>query len=153
MTTAVVISAGERRDLPAIVGLLSAAALPVTGAEDASLFVARRDEAIVGCAGLETYGRHGLLRSVAVAEHCRGQGIARRLVEEVVEQAGSAGLTELYLLTTSAPEFFQRLGFAAFRRNHAPAGIAGSWEFRVGCPDTAVSMWRRLSIGKSRMAQ
>ena len=113
-----------------------------TGVAEAidEFFVARRDEALVGCAGLEVYGELGLLRSVAVEPSLRTVGLGTKLVASVATLARARGLRELFLLTTTAPRFFERRGFTSVPRSSVPSEIAGSWEFRVGCPQTALAM-------------
>ncbi|MEJ2722442.1 MAG: GNAT family N-acetyltransferase, partial [bacterium] len=83
-------------DLPAILGLVTAAALcpdGIAGFFEAGYVAAERMGRIVGCAGLETYGLHGLLRSVAVSPECRGLGIGSALVDDRLEWGRSRGLT------------------------------------------------------------
>jgi amino-acid N-acetyltransferase len=106
-------------------------------------FVVREDDGrVVAVAGLEVHGEDGLLRSVAVDPAYRGQGLAGRLVDAVLERAALLKLRDLYLLTTTAAAYFARHGFAECGRDAAPGAVAGSWEFRSGCPATAVFMKR-----------
>lgn len=106
-------------------------------------FVVREDDGrIVGVAGLEVHGGDGLLRSVAVDPAYRGQALGTRLVAAAMERAALLRLRDVYLLTTTAERWFARRGFAACPRESAPTAIAASWEFRAGCPATAVFMKR-----------
>jgi amino-acid N-acetyltransferase len=106
-------------------------------------FVVREDDGrVVGVAGLEVHGEDGLLRSVAVDPDYRGQAIAARLVAAALERAALLKLRSLYLLTTTASRYFARHGFAECPREQAPPEIRASWEFRAGCPETAVFMKR-----------
>jgi amino-acid N-acetyltransferase len=76
-------------------------------------FVVREDDGrVVGVAGLEVHGEDGLLRSVAVDAEYRGQGLAGGLVEAVLERARRLELRALYLLTTTARDYFAERGFA-----------------------------------------
>jgi amino-acid N-acetyltransferase len=114
-------------------------------AENISAFaVARCEGKIVGSSGVETYARCGLLRSVAVDDSKRGFGLGAALVDHVVARARERGLVELYLLTTGARAYFERHGFGVCPRHEAPAPIRESWEFRSGCPDTALFMRRAI---------
>jgi amino-acid N-acetyltransferase len=109
-------------------------------------FVVREDDGrVVGVAGLELHGEDGLLRSVAVDPDYRGQGLASSLVEAVLQRATRVGLRDLYLLTTTARDYFTRHGFADCPRETAPAGIRASWEFESGCPSTAAFMKRAVA--------
>jgi len=109
-------------------------------------FVVREDDGrVVGVAGLELHGDVGLLRSVAVDPDYRGQGLAKALVEAVLARAERVGLRAVYLLTTSARDYFSRHGFSECSRDEAPDGIRESWEFRTGCPSTAALMQRPVA--------
>jgi len=104
-------------------------------------FVVREDDGrVVGMAGLEVHGEDALLRSVAVDDDYRGQGLGALLVQAVLERAQRLGLGSVYLLTTDARDYFARLGFADCPREEAPPEIGASWEFTVGCPTTAAFM-------------
>ena len=109
-------------------------------------FVVREDDGrVVGVAGLEIHGEDGLLRSVAVDTEYRGQGLAASLVDASVERAKRVQLHAVYLLTTTARDYFARHGFADCPREEAPAAIRESWEFRTGCPSTAAFMKRPVA--------
>jgi len=109
-------------------------------------FVVREDDGrVVGVAGLELHGEDGLLRSVAVDADYRGQGLAAALVEAVFQRASRVGLGSVYLLTTTAKDYFARRGFTDCPRDQAPAAIRESWEFRTGCPSTAAFMKRAVA--------
>lgn len=129
-------------DLPAVLGLLGAVELPAAGvAEHVSGFVvAAEGGALVGVAGLESHGRDGLLRSVAVVRDRRGSGLGGRLTRRVVEAARAAGLRRLYLLTTTAEDYFPRHGFRRIDRRDVSAEVQESVEFREVCADSAVAM-------------
>jgi amino-acid N-acetyltransferase len=109
-------------------------------------FVVREDDGrVVGMAGLEIHGEDGLLRSVAVDEDYRGQGLAASLVEAAMARAKLVRLRSVYLLTTTARDYFARHGFSDCPRDEAPAAIRESWEFRSGCPSTAAFMKRTVA--------
>jgi amino-acid N-acetyltransferase len=109
-------------------------------------FVVREDDGrVVGVAGLEIHGEDGLLRSVAVDADYRGQGIAASLVEAAVQRAKRVNLRAVYLLTTTARDYFARHAFTDCPREEAPAAIRESWEFRTGCPSTAAFMKRPVA--------
>jgi len=106
-------------------------------------FVVREDDGrVVGVAGLEPHGEDGLLRSVAVDPDYRGQGLAASLVEAAMERAKRIRLRAVYLLTTTARDYFARHGFADCPREDASPAIRESWEYRSGCPSTAAFMKR-----------
>ena len=133
-------------DLQNVLALLRSCELLESGVAEAigNFLVAPSSNGLLGCAGLEVYGDLGLLRSVAVDSRARRFGLGRKLVEGVVELGRRRRLRELYLLTTTAPEFFGRLGFLSTARALVPATVAASWEFQTGCPQTALPM--RLAL-------
>src|SRR2546430_8204610 len=47
-------------------------------------------------------------------------GIGRQLVEQLLERAEEAGIDELYLLTTTAENYFPRFGFTRTTRAAVP---------------------------------
>ncbi len=136
-------------DLAPALELLRHCDLPEKGVADAfgHYFVVRDDGQLVGLAGLELCGEDGLLRSVVVEPGYRGQGLANKLVEATVERARRLNLRALYLLTTTARDYFARRGFLDSPRDQAPEAIRASWEFSTGCPTTSAFMKRVLSRG------
>lgn len=133
-------------DLPAVEELLSASRLPLDGVRDhfSDFIVAEDGNGIEGAVGLEKYDSVALLRSAVVAPQLRGTGVGRKLVEQVLERAEEDGIDELYLLTTTAEDYFPRFGFKPTTRAAVPEELKSSAEFRGACPDTAVVMKRRL---------
>jgi protein-tyrosine-phosphatase/N-acetylglutamate synthase-like GNAT family acetyltransferase len=134
-------------DLPYVLALLEAVGLPTTGVADqfpGGYVVARAGSEVVAAAGLESHGRAGLLRSVAVAESWRGRGIADRLIENRIQAARDAGLDAVYLLTTTAADYFRRREFRDVPRAQVPAELRSSPEFASICPASAVCGRRDL---------
>lgn len=133
-------------DLPAVEGLLTANDLPVDGVRDnfATFVVAVEGDTIVGAVGLEKFDSTALLRSAVVRADARGSGVGRRLVEQILERAEQSGIDEVYLLTTTAEDYFPRFGFSRTTRAAVPEAVKASAEFRGACPDTAVVMERRI---------
>jgi protein-tyrosine-phosphatase/N-acetylglutamate synthase-like GNAT family acetyltransferase len=133
-------------DLPAVRTLLEQHRLPTQGVTAGDSFgVAWAGGRMIGSIGVEPYAQAGLLRSLVVESAQQKTGVASALVQRAVQQAEQAGMKALYLLTTTAPGFFEKHGFVRCPRSEAPPGIRESWEFRTGCPDSAVFMRRWLS--------
>ena len=130
-------------DLEAIRRLLAACELGAEGLEtqfpDGYAVVESAGD-LVGAAGLEIYGEDGLLRSVAVEPERRGKGLGALLVRGRLEWAVQRGLRAVYLLTTTAADFFAGMGFWAVEREAAPEGIRSSEQYRVACPASATLM-------------
>ena len=99
---------------------------------------------LVGAGGLEAAGESALLRSVVVAEACRGQGLAQRITEFLIARARDDGQTALYLLTENAAGYFERFGFEAVPREAVPPEVAATRQFAELCPQSAVCLGLRL---------
>lgn len=130
-------------DLDAVVALVRDALLPVAGIADTfpqGYCVVWADGKVVGVAGLEVHGGVGLLRSVAVAPKYRSSGIGRRLVDERLQASREQQLNAVYLLTTTAADYFTRYGFRVVNRNDAPEALRGSSEFASVCPASAACL-------------
>lgn len=138
----VVISPALATDVEAIKRLLTANALPLAGVDDhwKTFIVARKGGEIVACGGAEAYQTVALLRSIAVAESQRGQGLGRRIVRQLLDRLASRGLREFYLLTTTAEEYFAKRGFKPIDRDEVHPQLLSSREFQDACPDSAVCM-------------
>lgn len=96
-------------------------------------------------AGLEVYPPVALLRSVAVAPEHQGQGLGEQLVTHLIEQARAQGISDLYLLTTTAAQYFPRFGFQEIQRTEVPDVLQTSREFQGACPDSATVMHLSLT--------
>jgi amino-acid N-acetyltransferase len=141
------VTAAQAADLPEIRALLEAAGLPhedLTAGHLEHFLVLRSGPALAGVAGLEVHGADGLLRSVAVSQALRAQGFGAGLVAALEARAGARGLRALYLLTTTAAEFFARRGYRRIERREAPPRIQASAEFSALCPATATCMVKQL---------
>ena len=102
--------------------------------------------ALAGVAGLETFvgERDGLLRSVAVSAALRGRGVGKNLVAAIEGKAGKLGVRRLWLLTTTAPDFFRRLAYQDTARREAPEAVQQSSQFKSLCPASAVCLSKWL---------
>ncbi len=132
----------ERSDLGTIERLLTENNLPTVGVQEslAHFIVAADREALLGAIGLELFGDVALLRSTVVSREIRSTGLGTRLVDEVIALARELGVRELYLLTTTAANYFPRFGFVPTTRASVPEAIRGSVEFRGACPASAIVM-------------
>ncbi len=108
------------------------------------LFGYRRDGQLLGLVGLEMHGPDVLLRSLAVADAARGQGLGQLLVTHAERHAASQSAQAIYLLTTTAEAFFDQRGYHLAERTDAPRTIAATPQFSGLCPATAAFMRKRL---------
>ena len=97
-----------------------------------------------GVVGLEVLGSDALLRSLAVAPATRGRGCAKALVARAERHALEQGAGHIYLLTTTAADFFARLGYKRIERDHAPDAIRATSEFSTLCPVSSVLMMKEV---------
>jgi arsenate reductase len=140
-------------DLEEVRRLLLDCGLPDAGLEDQwphAYAVVKEGDRVVASAGLEKYENEGLLRALAVAEHLRGTGLGGRILEDRLQAAARSGISRVFLLTTTAAEFFRRRGFVDADRASANAPLRSSPEFVDVCPATATCLVRTLEVGNER---
>jgi amino-acid N-acetyltransferase len=107
--------------------------------------VARKGEEIVAVVGLEIAGKDALLRSLAVREPYRRQGVGAQLTRAIERYALSQAVETLYLLTMTAKPFFAGQGYGRTDRKAAPAAMQATREFQSLCPAAAACMRKSLS--------
>ena len=110
----------------AVMHLLHAANLPTGDIDDGLLhnfWGYPAEGRIIGVVGLELFSGVGLLRSLMVDPAHRSRGIGKQLVDHAEQMASEMNVRELYLLTDSAQEFFENLGYARKDRRNAPPEI------------------------------
>lgn len=143
------IRAAKPEDLDAITAMLVANALPASDVNHELLrdfAVAEGDGGlVVGSVGLEWYDSNALLRSLAVAQTVRNAGLGSQLLAHAEALARDCGVSELWLLTTTAPEFFRRKGYADVKRSTAPASLQSTTQFAQLCPASAVCLRKIIS--------
>ena len=90
--------------------------------ERGEVLVARRSQEIVGHLQLLTTDTHPEIKSIAVLESCRGQGIGSALIREALRRVLSSGALRILVSTATADtavlRFYQRLGFRMDRVEH-----------------------------------
>jgi len=118
-------------DLQAITSVLQAAELPAREIEPFidTFLVAEKDGMVVACGGIEMHADTAVIRSVAVNESVRGQGIGRRLSLQLILQALGRGANDLYLFTADAWAFWQKLGFANIGLEDWRLPARQSWQY------------------------
>jgi len=131
-----------------IVKLLSQAKLPAQDLTPEKLkhfFVAKaKDGSVIGTIGVELYEDVGLLRSLVVHPSYQGKGLGKRLTREVESFAQQKSNKTLFLLTTTATDFFPKLGYQVIQRDRVPMAIAKTEEFKNICPVSAVCFFKNL---------
>ncbi len=86
---------------------------------------------LAGCAALHFYGpTMGEIRSLAVDPSVNRQGLGRRMVEALIEEARDFGLTGVFAFTYVV-SFFRKLGFREVERGELPLK---AWKDCLRCP-------------------
>ena len=135
-------------DWAAVEALLRESGLPaddLDGDRLGGFLVAEDGSELLGLIGLKLYGTIGLLRSLVVAKEARRRGLAGKLVGALESAAEVAGVTELWLLTVDAENFFERHGFEIVARESAPERIQQTEEFSDLCPGSAFLMQKKIA--------
>ncbi len=135
-------------DEPWIRQLLTISGLPhedITPEHLRHFWVIKEKGDVLGVIGLEPFARSALVRSLAVHPKHRNRGLASLLEKKAEEYAASQKIEVLYLLTTTAENFFQKRGFLKIERDSAPQEIKGTAEFRGLCPVSSVLLMKKLA--------
>jgi amino-acid N-acetyltransferase len=101
------------------------------------------DEVLVGFGGLEPHGADALLRSLVTLPPVRGRGIGSAIVTALEFEARLIGCRNLWVITTTAADFFDRLGYARCERGVVPPAIRETAEFSTLCPASADVLMKR----------
>jgi N-acetylglutamate synthase-like GNAT family acetyltransferase len=142
--TAHPLRAGERAALQAA---LRKAKLPTDDVEAPGRLFWRfetQDEVPVGFGGLEVHGEDGLLRSLVTLPPVRNRGVGTAMVAALEFEARLHGCRTLWLITTTAGDFFQRVGYARCERAQVPPAIRDTAQFSSLCPANADVLMKRL---------
>jgi len=138
----IAVSENERRQAIAI---LQQQKLPTSDIdEDKLLYLLKNGEAVIGTAGLEIFDDCALLRSVSVMEEEQDKGYGTVINNEIEKYAKESGIDCLYLLTTTAKDFFEKQGYCVIKRENSPVALQQTAEFTSLCPSTAVVMKKRI---------
>lgn len=150
--TTIQVRSARSEDVEQVRDLLRLADLPLDGLEHQfgeNFAVAIEGTRVVGVEGIECYGQDGLLRSAAVDVAHRTHGIGGVLTRDRLAWARRQRLRAIYLLTTTAKDYFPRFGFVEVERTEAPEGIRQSREFADACPASATFMRLQLTENES----
>ncbi|MCG5077998.1 GNAT family N-acetyltransferase [Paraburkholderia tagetis] len=122
-------------DVPEVEDLLRTCQLPVEGVrEHINRYLVSRDSGgIIGCAGLEQYGKVGLLRCLAVARRARFAGLGDFILSLLVADARERGIESLVVHSTGAERYFEQIGFTAAETSELPDDLRRSLERTSPC--------------------
>lgn len=97
-----------------------------------------------GIIGLEIYENSALLRSLAVSERHRGQGLAHSLLNEAIHFANQNKIMDLFLLTETVEQMMrQQYAFRIVSKELIPIDMKDSPFFHGICPNCSI-MHKRL---------
>ena len=146
----VAITKAESIHLQEVEKLLLTVNLPIEGVKEnfSNFFIAKKQNMILGVAGIEIYEEVGLLRSVAIKPSSQKQGIGQMMVNKIEEFAIKEGVKNLYLLTDTAEPFFLRLNYQKISRNRTDSRIKQTIEFTTICTSATV-MAKKLDASTS----
>jgi amino-acid N-acetyltransferase len=129
--------------------LLGAAGLPTEDLCESHLehfFFLGPASAPTALVGAELYGDNALLRSLAVSPDHRKRGLGSVMVAHVEQHVRTCGVRRIFLLTTTAQEFFASRGYQLANREEAPVAIRKTREFADICPASSAFMFKILAI-------
>ncbi len=135
---------------PIIKKLLSQCGLYTTDISEKKLInflVARWGGEIIGTIGIEIVSDNALVRSLAISDKFRGQGVGKNLSTTIEGYARSKGVKNLYLITTTAEIFFAGRGYTLIPQQSAPENVKNLDEFQRFTAKTAVCMYKKLGVG------
>lgn len=134
-------------DLKDIISLLDNNKLPSNDCNEhiKNFIVIENNNEIIGAGGLEVYDDIGLVRSIVVDQQYRSNGIAKKLYKLIEAQAYQFNIKSLYLLTETAIEYFNKLGFEIKQRSEIPITIIQTKQLKELCPASATVMYREIS--------
>jgi len=130
----------------AIIKLLSTLNMPTVDLPESldNFLVVENADAVIGSCGLEQFGSMALLRSLAVEKNQQGKGLGNLLYQTALDLAKDKGITEVYLITNTAADFFAKQGFTPVERAAVPAAIQGTAQFTSVCPSSATVMYKKI---------
>ncbi|HEX5394727.1 MAG TPA: arsenic resistance N-acetyltransferase ArsN2 [Rhodocyclaceae bacterium] len=139
-----------------VTALLAENTLPIADISVSSplqFFGIRDGGALVAVVGLEIYQPFGLLRSLAVRSTFRKRGLARELVSFAESWSAAHGVESLFLLTTTADQFFLGLGYSFASRDKAPSSIQATSQFSSLCPASSAFLSKGIALRANTAVQ
>lgn len=132
--TAIPLAAWER---DALAVALSKAGLPTEDVREKGPLFWRynnREDLPAGFGGMEIYGDLALLRSIVVLPVVRQHGFGDAIVAALENEARAKGCKSIWLFTTTARRYFERLGYTMCAFDDVPEAIKSSRQYKL-CQD------------------
>jgi len=108
------------------------------------MFVVEEGDEVIATVAIEYDYNDALLRSLSVSKEKRNSGIGAELVEFIEDYVKKQGVQNIYLLTTTAADFFSKKGYKIIDRNTVPQFIKNTSEYSVVCASSSTVMKKEL---------
>ncbi|HET9825794.1 MAG TPA: arsenic resistance N-acetyltransferase ArsN2 [Chitinophagaceae bacterium] len=129
-----------------VISMLKQNDLPVSDIDESKiLFALLEDDGLTGTGGLEVFDDCALLRSISVKKNYQGKGLGKFITRELERICAEKEIFILYLLTTTAKDFFIKEGYQVIDRSGAPPSIKKTSEFSTVCSSSAILMKKNIS--------
>jgi amino-acid N-acetyltransferase len=136
----------SQNSFTAAIRLLENCKLPASDIQpETKLFVMEEGNKVIATVALEHDHNDALLRSLSVETNYRNKGVGQQLVSFIEDYARQQGVQNIYLLTTTAADFFNKKGYQKIERTEAPPFIQNTSEFSSVCPSSATVMKKQLA--------
>jgi amino-acid N-acetyltransferase len=136
----------SQNSFTAAIRLLQTCGLPTEDITPGTqLFVAEEDNEVIATVAVEYDYSNALLRSLCVDKHYRKKGIGEDLVSFIEDYVARQGVQNIYILTTTAENFFTKRGYQKDKRTEVPFFIQNTSEFSSLCSSSAVLMKKSIS--------
>ena len=133
-------------EIDSVKELLHLSGLPVSDLDEAPIhiFGVKENNKLVAAGALEIYGINAVLRSLAVHQTHQNLGYGKQMVRFLENKAIEKGIKNLFLLTSTAADFFKKLAYLPQQRDLCPPDILSSAQFREICPLSASCFSKKL---------
>ena len=109
------------------------------------LFVVEEGNNVIATVAVEYDYNDALLRSLSVSGTKKGSGIGSELVLFIEDYVRRQGVQNVFLLTTTAADFFAKRGYKMIDRSNVPEFIQKTKEYSVICASSSTLMKKELS--------
>ena len=101
-------------------------------------FVVEEDDKVVATIAVEYDYNDALLRSLCVSQEKRNSGVGNELVSFIEEYVRQQGVQNIFLLTTTAADFFKKRGYTIIERSNVPKFIRNTKDYSVICASSTL---------------
>ena len=136
----------SQNSFSAAIALLKKNNLPTEDLDSGKqLFVVEEGDEVIATIAVEYDYNNALLRSLSVSEEKRRTGIGAELVRFVEDYVAEQGVQNIFLLTTTASQFFSSRGYQIVDRSNVPDFIKNTKEYSFICASSSILMKKDLA--------